>query len=101
MTKQKFLNCADKNEKRAIKFITEQENEQYQCHYQFVALNVNDASKTAVFRSNAEDVLSNLNKDYLNEEYNRYMCINPLKTSVVSDKEFYDKIEIGFSTSGL
>ena len=100
MTKQKFLNCADKNEKRAIKFITEQENEQYQCHYQFVALNVNDASKTAVFRSNAEDVLSNLNKDYLNEEYNRYMCINPLKTSVVSDKDFYDKIEIGFSTSG-
>ena len=48
MTKQKFLNCADKNEKRAIKFITEQENEQYQCHYQFVALNVNDSSKTAV-----------------------------------------------------
>ena len=68
MTKQKFLNCADKNEKRAIKFITEQENEQYQCHYQFVALNVNDSSKTAVFRSNAKDVLSNLNKDYLNEE---------------------------------
>ena len=86
MTKQKFLNCADKIEKRAIKFITEQENEQYQCHYQFVALNVNDSSKTAVFMSNAKDVLSNLNKDYLNEEYNRYMCINPLKTSVVSDK---------------
>lgn len=105
---EKYIQNVDKNIKNSLKLITgcaSDVSNKFKHHYQITALNKhvmeNEENHPVVYNLAPQTFFRDLDRCTANSQYDRYICINPLKCEVVSDKKFKELLEKKYSTEGI
>lgn len=105
---EKYIQNIDKNIKNSIELITgctSNVSNRFKYHYQVVALNKHimedEENHPVVYNLAPQTFFQDLNKCTANKQYDRYICMNPLKCEVVSNRRFKELLEKKYSTKGI
>lgn len=105
---EKYIQNIDKNIKNSIKLITgcaSNDSNKFKYHYQVVALNKHimedEENHPVVYNLAPQTFFQDLDKCTANSQYDRYICMNPLKCEVVSDRRFKELLEKKYSIKGI
>ncbi len=103
---QKFIQDLNSEVKKAIRLLTGRDNDDnYSYHYQLVALNKHqlegeETHKPRIYNLNPDNFIQEVRNLTALDEYDRYICPNPIKGTVLSDGEYNDRLERKLSVSG-
>ena len=103
----KYVQNMDSNIKKCINLITGIDSPQiniYEYHYQILAMNKHvideEDSHPVVYNLDPLKLFKDLNKCTANEMYDRYICANPIKCKLISNKGYRALAEQGYSAKG-